>query len=102
GRITDPDGGGNSFRIGDGGTVNQRGGTGRLEAVDDRGCAPLLETLPVSGDVTGIADRDREGVRGRAELINQFKSGRFLAFDPVRVDRVDQFDRIAFRELADD
>ena len=47
---------------------------------------------------TGIASASRR----LAELVEQLEGSRLLAFDPVGVDRVDQLDRVALGQLADD
>ena len=64
-------------------------------------CADLLEALPVRGDVPGVADRDAQPV-DLAELLVDLERGGLLTLDPERVDRVDQRDRVAAGELADD
>ena len=53
----------------------------------------MLPALP-----TGIASASG----GAAELVADLEGGRLLALDPVRVDRVDELDRVLLRELADD
>ena len=62
----------------------------------------LLEAAPVGGHVAGVADRDRERAGRLAELLDDLEGGGLLAFDPVRVDRVDELDRVLLGELADD
>ena len=94
-RVADPDRRGDRLRLGDRLAVDQRGGALRLEAVQDRRRPVLLEAPPPGGDVAGVADRDRERVGWPAELVAGLERGRLLALDPVRVDRVDQLDRVA-------
>ena len=94
GRVADPDRGGDGLGVGDGGAADQRRRALGLEAVEDRRRADLLEAAPVGGDVAGVADRDRQRAGGAAQLLDDLEGRRLLAFDPVRVDRVDEFDRV--------
>src|SRR5690606_27370178 len=95
GGIADAYGRGNSFWIGDWMPLHDRGGAGCLEAAHPRqfvnhaGLMVLTEPLPVRGDVSRVAHRDHKIIRGFSQLIADLERCRFLAFDPIRVDRVD-------------
>ena len=78
-----------------------RGSLG-LEAVEQRRGVELAKPAPPGGHVAGVPDRDRERVRRLAELLGDLEGGRLLALDPVRVDRVDELDRMAVGERPDD
>ena len=52
----------------------------------------LLEAGPIGGDVSGVADRQAQPVRGCPEHVADLEGGAFLALDAVRVERVDQAD----------
>ena len=82
-----------------GAAVDQRRGALGLEAEHPRRRAGLLEALPVGGDVAGVADRDAQRVE-LAELLDDLERRGLLALEPERVDRVDERDRVARRELA--
>src|SRR6185295_14082745 len=92
--VADSDGRGDRLRLGNRLAVDQGGCPLRLEAVHDRRLPVLLKTPPPGGDVAGIADRDGERVRGAAELVTGLKRCRFLALDPIGVDRVDELHRV--------
>ncbi|MFL5874098.1 MAG: hypothetical protein ACJ75T_11605 [Solirubrobacterales bacterium] len=62
----------------------------------------LLEPAPVGGDIAGVADRDRKRSRRLSQVLDHLEGSRLLTFDPVRIDRVDQLDRVLLGELADD
>ena len=100
GRIADPDRRRDGFRLGDRVTQHDRCRPGRLEAVHPRhrsgllGRAIVAEAGPVGADVAGVADRDRQHVRGPAEIVTDLERGGLLPLEPMRVDRVDQRDRV--------
>jgi hypothetical protein len=86
----------------DGRAQHQRRGALGLEAEQARPGAHLAEALPVGGHVAGVADRDAERVErgGGAQFVEHLEGGGLLPLEPVRVDRVDERDRVALRELA--
>ena len=79
---------------------HDRRGAGRLEAehprlrVDAARGLVSVEAGPVGGDVAGVADGDGQDVGRPAEVVADLEGGRRLAVDPVRVDVVDQRDRV--------
>src|SRR5207247_4735410 len=94
GRVADPDRRGHRLGIVDRMSVNERRGPRRLVPVEDRGGLVLLESLPIRGDVPRVADGDRERPGWTAQLVADLEGGRLLPLDPVRVDRVDELDRV--------
>src|SRR5262249_35669105 len=98
GRGAGPDRRGDRLGGGDGLAAHQRRRALGLEAVEDRGGAGLLEAAPVCGDVAGVADRDRQRAGRLPQLLDHLEGGGLLAFYPVRIDRVDQLDRVPVGE----
>ena len=60
----------------------------------------LAKTLPVRGDVAGVADRQEQIVGGVAEGVDDLKGRGLLALQPVRVDRVHQGDGVPAGQVA--
>ena len=63
-------------------------------------CCVLLVTLPVCGDVAGVADGQAVDVGSVAEGVDDLEGRRLLALDAGRVHRVDELDRVGLGELA--
>ena len=100
--VSDPDRRGDRLGVRHRLAVDQRRRAVGLEAVEDRRRPQLLEAAPVGGHVAGVADRDRQRPGRLAQLLDDLERRRLLPFDPVGVDRVDQFDRVLLRQLAHD
>ena len=66
----------------------------RLEVFD--------EAAPVGRDVAGVADGQAERVGGVAERVDDLEGGGLLALDAVRVDGVDERDRVLLGDPAGD
>ena len=107
GGVADLDGGGDGFGFFDGTAVYDGRGAGGLESVHFRVllCAAVakvfLETLPVGGDVAGVADGQEVKVWRSAELVADFEGGGFLALDADGVDAVDDFNGSDGGKFAD-
>src|SRR5439155_8105401 len=111
-RVADADRRRDRLRPCDRRAVDERRGTGRLEAEhawpSDRAAGRLvfLEAGPVRRDVARVADGDGEDVGRPAEVVADLERGRLLAGQPVRVDRVHEPDRAVrgtrLGERADD
>src|SRR6185436_19535454 len=69
-------------------------------AIRDARLGVLAVAAPVGRDVSGVADREHVDVRCDAEGVDDLEGGRLLSLEPQRVDRVDQGDRVAGRQLA--
>ena len=67
---------------------------------------PLSEKLtiafPISGDVAGVSNRKNMEIRGVSKFFNNLKSGCFLTFDPVRIDRIDDGNALESAEFTDE
>src|SRR3954468_10235079 len=100
--VADADCRGDRLRALDRMTLDQRRSPCRLKAVENWSGLRLAESPPPRRDVPRVADRDRERARGLAEFLQHLERSRLLALDAVRMDRVDEFDRVTIRELADD
>ena len=100
-RVADPDRARDRLGLLDAMAEHERRRALGLEAEHLRRLPDLLEALPVGRDVAGVADRDAQPV-DLAELLVDLERGRLLALEPERVDRVDERDRVAAGELADD
>ena len=61
---------------------------------------PFLVAFPISGDVAGIAHRQKMEIGCLPQNFNDLECGGFLAFDPVRINRVDDGDGMAIRNFA--
>src|SRR5437762_11555101 len=61
----------------------------------------LDESLPVRGDVAGVADRDAERIRRVAERVADLERGGLLSLDAVGIDAVDERRLTRLAELAD-
>ena len=66
----------------------------RGSASIEPGGAVVAEAHPVGADVAGVADRDREEVGRPPQVLADLERGGLLALEPVRVDRVDERDRV--------
>ena len=91
----DADGGGDGFGVIHRVSQHQRGRTGGLHPQNARqaallGGVVLGEAHPVSRDVARVAHRQAQPVGGGAQGFNDLKRGRLLAFQAVRVKRIDQ------------
>ena len=100
-RIADPDRARDRLRVLDRLAVHERRGAGGLEAEHPGSQAGLFEPAPIRGDVAGVPDRDAQRVE-LAELLDEFEGGGLLAGDPELVDGVDERNRMAVGELADE
>ena len=100
GRVADPDRGRDRLGLLDRVAEHDRRRALGLEPVEVRPALPVLdEALPPGGHVARVADRDRERVGRRAQLVAHLERRGLLALDAVRVDRVHQLDRLALDDL---
>ena len=107
GRGPDPDGGGKRLGLADRVAQDQRGGTSGLgpehprQRVADTVAVVLGIALPVSGDVSGVSDRQCVDVRRRAKGVDDLERRSLLSLDAHRVHTVDQGDgRVIRRQFA--
>ena len=62
----------------------------------------LLEPHPVRRDVSGVAHRDAQPIRGVTQGIDQLKGCCFLSLQPVGIHRIHQSDRVLVRNFTHD
>ena len=106
GGASDPDGGGHGLGIVHRGPVIEGGGSRSLDAehpgelVAAAEFLELLITLPVGGDVPGVADGEDVDVGGVAKLLDDFEGRRLLTLDAVGVDRIDDGEVASLAQFA--
>ena len=64
------------------------------------GFAVLFKSFPVGRDIAGVAYGDGQIIGSVPQGVHDFKGRGFLPFDPIRVDRVDQRDRVLVRQFT--
>ena len=89
-RIPDPDRGCDRLRVVNDLSVHDRGRTRRLKSPHLRSRLHRGVALPIGSDVSCVAHGQGVNGRGLAERIHHLPYRGLLAFDPVRVDGIDQ------------
>ena len=100
GRIADPNRGSNGFGLGDGCAVDDWRCAAGLKAQHLRLAFALmrgvitLKSQPIGRNIARIANRQRQIIWRIAQRVANFVGGGGLAFEPKRIDRIDQRHRM--------